>query len=140
MPFLCQRKKRRQDFAAVLVVTASLTFPSHTVGQERVDLMATTVGQWLAMLEQARFGNLETSFVEADLQAIGIASGDSFQMRCHERSFNVLFGRGFRDVPVGDWVAFRSPQGSLTIARNSANAAEGSGCIAGDGLFVSQRR
>ncbi len=86
------------------------------------------------------FGNLLTSFVEADLRSIGIASGDFFQLRCHDRTLNVFFGRGFADVPVGDWVAFRSAQGTLTIARNSANAAEASGCTTGDGLFVSQRR
>ena len=70
------------------------------------------------------FGNLLTSFVEADLRSIGIALGDFFQLRCRDHSAKVLFGRGFGDVPVGDWVAFRSAQGPLTIARNFANAAE----------------
>ena len=86
------------------------------------------------------FGNLLTSFVEADLRSIGIASGDFSHLRCRDRTFSVFFGRGFGDVPTGDWVAFRSAQGLLMIARNFANAAEASGCSAGDSLFVSQRR
>ncbi len=89
---------------------------------------------------QLPFGNLLTSFVETDLRSIGIESGDSFQVRCRDRTFNVLFGRGFGDVAAGDWVAFRSAQGTLTIARNLANAADASGCMAGDALFVSKQR
>ena len=88
---------------------------------------------------QPRFGNLVTSFVEADFRSIGIAAGKSFQLRCRDNTFNVLLGRGFGDVPNGEWVAFLS-QGTFTIARNLANAAETSGCMAGDSLFVSQRQ
>ena len=51
--------------------------------------------------------------------------------------FNVLRGRGFADVPVGEWVAFLSAQGTFTIARSFANAAGTSGCMSGDSLFVS---
>ncbi len=86
---------------------------------------------------QLPFGNLITSFVEADFRSIGIAAGQSFQLRCRDHTFNVLLGRGFGDVPAGEWVAFPSTQG-LTIARNLANAAEASGCKAGDSLFVSR--
>ena len=89
---------------------------------------------------QLPFGNLITSFVEADFRSIGIAAGESFQLRCRDNTVNVLLGRGFGDVPLGEWVAFLSAQGTFTIARNFANAAETSGCMAGDGLFVSQRQ
>jgi len=37
----------------VLAPAAFLTFPAYMVGQERVDPMATTVGQWFAMIEQS---------------------------------------------------------------------------------------
>ena len=84
------------------------------------------------------FGNLITSFVEADFRSIGIAAGKSFRLRCRDNTFNVLLGRGFGDVPLGEWVAFLSAQGTFTIARNFANAAEMSGCMLGDSLFVSQ--
>lgn len=85
------------------------------------------------------FGNLDTSFVESDVQSIGIASGDAFQVRCRDKAFDILLGKNFRDVPSGEWVAFSSLQGTLKIARNFASAAEASGCKAGDSLFVSKR-
>ena len=86
------------------------------------------------------FGNLITSFVEADFRSIGIAAGQSFQLRCRDNTFNVSLGRGFGDVPLGEWVAFLSAQGTFTIGRSFANAVETSGCISGDSLFVSQRQ
>jgi uncharacterized damage-inducible protein DinB len=85
------------------------------------------------------FGNLDTSFAESDVQSIGIASGDAFQLRCRDKTFDILLGKNFRDVPSGEWVAFSSLQGTLKIARNFASAAEASGCKAGDSLFVSKR-
>ena len=85
------------------------------------------------------FGNLDTSFIESEIRSIGIASGDSFQVRCRDRAFAVLLGNAFGDVPAGEWVAFSSSEGILKIARNLANAAEASGCGAGDTLFVSRR-
>jgi uncharacterized damage-inducible protein DinB len=85
------------------------------------------------------FGNLDTSFVESDVRSIGIASRDSFQVRCRDKNFDIFLGRGFRDVPRGEWVAFFSLQGTLKIARNFASAAEAFGCKAGDVLFVSKR-
>ncbi len=45
----CHGRKACQRFTAALVLTAGLTFPARTLGQERVDPMATTVGQWFAM-------------------------------------------------------------------------------------------
>ena len=53
MPHLLQGTKRCQRFTTVLAIAAFLTFPAHMVGQERVDPMATTVGQSFAMIEQS---------------------------------------------------------------------------------------
>ena len=53
MPHLFQGTKRCQRFITVLAIAAFLTFPAHMVGQERVDPMATTVGQSFAMIEQS---------------------------------------------------------------------------------------
>ena len=84
------------------------------------------------------FGNLETSFVEPDLRTAGIGPGDHFQVRCRDKAFDILLGKGFRDVPNGEWVAFYS-QGRLKVARSFASAAEASGCKAGDSLFLAKR-
>jgi S-adenosylmethionine hydrolase len=85
------------------------------------------------------FGNLDTGFVESDARFIGIASGDTFQVRCGDKTFDAVLGKTFADVPIGEWVAFFAVQGTLKIARNRASAAEASGCKAGDSLFVSKR-
>ena len=53
MPHLFQGRKACQHFTAVLVLTAGLTFPAHTLGQERIDPMAVTVGQQFTMIEQS---------------------------------------------------------------------------------------
>jgi hypothetical protein len=85
------------------------------------------------------FGNLETSFVESDLESLGIAAGDSFQVRCSAKTIDVPLRNSYGDVPRGDWVAVFSLQGTLKIARNLASAAEASGCKAGDAVFISRR-
>ena len=43
----------------------------------------------------------------------GIAAGKSFQLRCRDNTFTVLLGKGFGDVPSGEWVAFLSAQGTF---------------------------
>ena len=65
---------------------------------------------------------LDGRVVEADFRSIGIAAGKSFQLRCRDNTFNVLLGRGFGDVPLGEWVAFLSAQG----ARSTVPAAKAS--------------
>jgi hypothetical protein len=85
------------------------------------------------------FGNLDTSILESDVQSIGIASGDTFHVRCRDKAIDIVLGSNFGDVPRGEWVAVFSLQGTLRIARNFASAAEASGCKAGDSLFVSKR-
>ena len=85
------------------------------------------------------FGNLDTSIIDSDARSIGIATGDTFQMRCRDKTFDVVLGKTFGDVPRGEWVAFFSMQETLKIARNSASAAEASGCKAGDRVFISKR-
>lgn len=61
---------------------------------------------------------LDGRVVEADFRSIGIAAGKSFQLRCRDNTFNVLLGRGFGDVPLGEWVAFLSAQGARYLADN----------------------
>ena len=85
------------------------------------------------------FGNLDTSFLESDVRSIGITIGESFLLRCGEKAFEVVLGRRFTDVRIGEWVAMFPSQGALKIGRNYASAAEASGCAAGDPLFISRR-
>lgn len=86
------------------------------------------------------FGNLETSFVKMDLRSLGIASGDSFNIRCREKVFPLLLATSVDDVARGEWVAYFSLEGALIVARYFGNAAEESGCKARDSVFVIRRR
>ena len=53
MPHLFHGRKACQRLAAALVLTAGLTFPARTLGQERIDPMAVTVGQSYTMIERS---------------------------------------------------------------------------------------
>ena len=83
------------------------------------------------------FGNLETSFIEADLRALGIAPGDRFTMRCRETTFTLVRSESVGEVAKGNWVAYLSLDGRLIVARSFASAAESSGCKVGDGVVAS---
>lgn len=85
------------------------------------------------------FGNLETSFVEADITALGIKTGAAFQVRCRENTFRVVFGTSWAAVATGEWAAFLSLDRTLVVARNNASATAASGCAAGDQVFISYR-
>jgi WD40 repeat protein len=86
------------------------------------------------------FGNLETNFVESDLRSLAIATGDTFHVRCREKSVPLLLGTSVDEVARGEWVAYFSLEGSLMVARYFGNAAEESGCKVGDSVFVARRR
>ena len=85
------------------------------------------------------FGNLDTSLLDADVESLGIAIGNSFQVRCQDKVIDIVLASNYGDVPRGEWVAVVSMQGTLKIARSFASASEASGCKAGDSLFISKR-
>ena len=74
---------------------------------------------------QPPFGNLTTSFVESDLQRLGLAIGDQFQVQIGDSSIEVVLGKDFSDVARGKWVALLMPAGTLSLAMNFSNAAQG---------------
>jgi S-adenosylmethionine hydrolase len=84
------------------------------------------------------FDNLETNIVLSDLRATGIMPASRFEMRCVGKTFTILLGEHWTDVPSGEWVAYASLEGDLIIARNGASAGEMSGCKAGDTIFLSR--
>jgi WD40 repeat protein len=84
------------------------------------------------------FGNLEASFLESDLRSLGIDVQERFDVRCRETTMTVILGSTWGDVPPREWVGYFSLEGVLIIARNSASAAEASGCQPGDRLFIAR--
>lgn len=74
------------------------------------------------------WGNLLTTFVPADLQAIGVAPGEHLQVDACGGTTTVRFGDEMFDVRPGEWIALPRPDGHLTIAVSYGSAAEGLGC------------
>ena len=95
-------------------------------------------GQVLRLSEE--FGNLYTSFVEGDLDRLGISQGQTFTFGKGERSYSVKLATTYADVPEGQWVAFFTDEGMLKIARNMRNAAVTTGCVPGDKIYISPAR
>jgi len=77
------------------------------------------------------FGNLDTSLLDADVESLGIAIGNSFQVRCQDKVIDIVLASNYGDVPRGEWVAVVSMQGTLKIARSfaSARGVEGLGIV-----------
>jgi pimeloyl-ACP methyl ester carboxylesterase len=82
------------------------------------------------------FGNINTDFIIADLEKIGIDRRDTFTVKSGSNSVSVVLGTDYGDVSRGEWVAFISWEGMLRIARNFDNAAEGLGCKTGDSISI----
>jgi len=70
-----------------------------------------------------RFGNLETSFVGADLDRLGLQTGDFLTLAAGDTAVDVFLGESFFDVQMGEWVAFLSQSGRLMVGRSYASAA-----------------
>jgi len=74
------------------------------------------------------FGNLATTFVASDLETIGIGLGERVVVEACGGAADALFGYELFDVRPGEWVAFVSPSGHLTVAVSYGSAAETLGC------------
>lgn len=81
-------------------------------------------------------GNLFTTFTLADFAQLGINRGDAFVFEAGGRTWSVTYGSDYRDVPVGEWVAFPRAEGVILIAINRGNAAATAAVRVGDPLLI----
>ncbi len=84
-------------------------------------------------------GNIFTNFTAADLERLGLARGDAFELVAGGRSWSVYLGSDYGDVAPGGWVAFLRAEGVLLLARNHEDAARTAGIAAGDPLVIRPR-
>jgi hypothetical protein len=84
----------------------------------------------------AEYGNIETTFDQRHLDALGIAMGNDFIVTRGETSVTVRLGKTYEDVERGEWIALVNWEGKLRLARSFANAAETLGASAGDDLVL----
>jgi len=78
------------------------------------------------------YGNVDTDFVVADLDSLGIDR--RFRVRSGETTRRIYFGDSYDDVEVGKLVAFINADGGLRLAVNQGNAARKLVCGPGDAL------
>ncbi|MEM9025425.1 MAG: SAM hydroxide adenosyltransferase [Verrucomicrobiota bacterium] len=81
------------------------------------------------------YGNIYTTFVASDLEALGIELSDSFQISHRDQLHTITYAQAYSDVPYGAWVAFIDPEGYIQVSRNYANAADTLGAEVGDPLL-----
>ena len=84
------------------------------------------------------YGNLDTEFVQADVEKMRIKKGDKFTVRYGNNEYKVPLGITYSDVPKGEWIAFFTADGYLKIARYFANAGKLLGCKEGDMIFIKE--
>ena len=70
------------------------------------------------------YGNLNTSFTQADLDQLGLVSLDQFLLQTDNRYITITLGQQYADVPSGQWIGFIDWEGFLRIAIHYGNAAE----------------
>jgi len=80
--------------------------------------------------------NINTEFTAADLEKLGITRGKTFQVTFNEKTFTVLLGASYFDVPQGGWVAFVMADGYVKIARNYDSVIAALGCKEKDEIFI----
>jgi uncharacterized damage-inducible protein DinB len=84
------------------------------------------------------FGNLHTSFVAADLEVLRLSTGQQIEIGTCGSTGRALLGNELFDVRPGEWVAFISPDGMLTVARSYASAAQELDCHPGASATLSK--
>lgn len=85
------------------------------------------------------YGNIYTSFVMADLDAIGVKINQQLNVTHESRTVTVTFATTYSDVPLGEWVAFIDPEGYVQLSRNYANATATLKATSGDPLLISSK-
>ena len=86
------------------------------------------------------FGNVFISAQPADFAAVGIATGQWFELLAHDKSYRTYYGSDFGSVKEGEWVVFPDADGFFCVSRNFADAAGTAGLKAGDSVIIRQKQ
>jgi uncharacterized damage-inducible protein DinB len=89
-----------------------------------------------AIVSIDRFGNLVTNLVEADLEELGLAVGDTLSVQVGEASAEAFVGDFMSDVSHGEWFAVVNATGTLTIGRSYDSAEATMSCGAGEPIVI----
>ena len=84
----------------------------------------------------AIYGNAWINLQPQDLVEIGLTPGLWFELRIHDQSYRVRYGKDFSSVEKGQWVIFPNADGYFWLSRNWANAAETAKLSIGDTIHL----
>ena len=84
------------------------------------------------------FGNLDTSFSQANIDTLGIELGSEYTLLHQDTSITVTLGSTYSDVAEGEWISFLDDRGKLRIARNLENAAATLNAKVGDAIALAR--
>ncbi len=86
------------------------------------------------------FGNLTLNCCRADLEAAGMALGDTVELRCGSRSLPVPFALTYGEVAPGRLAVCEDAFRTITLAVNQGSAAVALRASRGDPLVIARRR
>jgi hypothetical protein len=80
------------------------------------------------------YGNAFIGFHSDELIAAGIEKGEQFEIEAHGKTWSVMFGDSYGDVPAGEWVAFPTADEYIMLVRNHKSATETASLKVGDSV------
>jgi len=82
------------------------------------------------------YGNVIVDIVLSDLQKLDISRGEYFQIQHKYKTFKVMLGSNYGDVPSKKWVAFITGDGHYKISCNYCQAEKKLGAKIGDRITI----
>jgi hypothetical protein len=83
-----------------------------------------------------QFGNLLTSFVDADLEQIETIAGTFVEIQACGEIARLFVGNQIFDVRPGEWILYPSPDGYWSVALSFASAARSLGCKGEEAIAI----
>jgi S-adenosyl-L-methionine hydrolase (adenosine-forming) len=84
------------------------------------------------------FGNVSLNLARADLEAAGIALGDTVELRCNGRTLTVPFTHSFGEVPIGRLSLCEDSFRAIQLAVNTGRANQELRVNRGDPIVISR--
>ncbi len=84
----------------------------------------------------AVYGNFNVNIQVSDFSRLRIKPHQFFEFVAGNKTFRVLYGSNFGDVPVGDWVAFPDAEGFTLFSKNFNNGAAAAHVKEGDLIAI----
>lgn len=106
--------------------------PARVTGTEELD--GYLVNQITAVIPY--YGNAILGFHPDEWIEAGLSIGTPFEIEAGGKSWSVLFGNSYGDVPLEEWVAFPTADDQIMLVRNHENAIETANLKIGDTIKI----